>query len=178
MTQNDCIDLIMGGIPSTSGIWADMGSGRGAFTLALAEILQPGAEIYSIEMDKTALQQQEKLFYRKHPSLRVYFYHGNFADPLNLPALDGIVMANSLHYIRDKEPVLRQFRNYLKTTGRFILVEYNIFKSTTWVPYPIPFEEWQKKSVRWEFYETHLLATKPSRYHREIYSALSFKTKQ
>jgi SAM-dependent methyltransferase len=176
MTLDDCINLIKEGVHHSSGIWADMGSGRGAFTRALAETLNPVSEIYSIEKNKTALQQQAKLFYESHPSLAVHFILEDFTGPINLPALDGILMANSLHFIRDKASLLQRFGRYLKTGGRFILVEYNIEKSGTWVPYPISFPEWQKKSNGWGFTNTQLLATRPSRYHREIYSALSFKT--
>jgi ubiquinone/menaquinone biosynthesis C-methylase UbiE len=176
MTLDDCITLIKDGVPDSSGIWADMGSGRGAFTRALAEILNPDSEIYSIEKNKTALQQQEKSFYELHPSLTVHFIHEDFTGPITSPALDGILMANSLHFIRDKASLLRRLGQYLKTGGRFILVEYNIERSSTWVPYPISFPEWQEKSSGWGFINTRLLATRPSRYYREIYSALSSKT--
>ena len=126
MTLDDCITLIKDGVPDSSGIWADMGSGRGAFTCALAEILKPDSEIYSIEKNKIALRQQEKLFYELHPLLTVHFIQEDFTEPITLPALDGILMANSLHFIRDKTSLLKQFRGYLKTGGRFILVELRI----------------------------------------------------
>lgn len=176
MTIDECIELIKDGIPGTSGIWADMGSGRGAFTRALAEILKPDSEIYSIEKNRTALQQQEKLFYEVHPSQTVHFFHEDFTKPISLPALNGILMANSLHFIRDKASLIKRFGQYLKTEGRFILVEYNIERSSIWVPYPISFLEWQEKSIGWGLNDTQLLGTRPSRFHREIYSALSFKT--
>jgi hypothetical protein len=40
--------------------------------------------------------------------------------------LDGIVAANTLHFLKDKAPVLDQFFAYLKPSGRMILVEYNV----------------------------------------------------
>ena len=35
-------------------------------------------------------------------------------------------MANSLHFYRDKEKVLRHIRKYLKWNGALLLVEYNV----------------------------------------------------
>jgi hypothetical protein len=33
------------GVPEPGGVWADLGSGEGAFTLALADLLGPGGRI-------------------------------------------------------------------------------------------------------------------------------------
>ena len=58
------------------------------------------------------------------PDRRVHYLAADFSRPLALTPLDGIVMANSLHFIKhaDKERVLRQIIDYLKPGGRFLTV--------------------------------------------------------
>src|SRR5205823_11221975 len=99
----------------------------------------------------------------------------DFTRPLDLPLLDGVVMANSLHYQRHKEGVLDLVRGYLKPGGRFILVEYNADRGNPWVPYPLSYSTWEALARRVGFAETRLLATVPSRFLGEIYSAVSRK---
>jgi SAM-dependent methyltransferase len=96
----------------------------------------------------------------------------DFTQPLALPPLDGIVMANSLHFQRDKEPVLQQILGYLKPGGQLILVEYNVDRGNRWVPYPLSFPTWKALAERSGFAGTRLLATRPSRFLGEIYAAL------
>jgi hypothetical protein len=42
------------------------------------------------------------------------------------------------------------------------------------MPHPLPFTEWQRLAERCGFAHTELLATRPSRFLREIYSAVSW----
>jgi ubiquinone/menaquinone biosynthesis C-methylase UbiE len=41
MDRQEHINLLRGGVPAPGGVWADFGSGAGAFTLALAELIGP-----------------------------------------------------------------------------------------------------------------------------------------
>lgn len=174
MNHQDHVSLIEGGIPTPGGIWADLGSGAGAFTLALADVLGPGAKIYSIDKDRGSLREQERAMRLSFPEVTVHYVAADFTRPLELPALDGIVMANSLHYVRDKERLLAQIRDYLKPGGRLILVEYNVDKGNIWVPHPLSYRTWEKLAARCSFAETRLLSTVPSRFLGEIFSAVSF----
>jgi ubiquinone/menaquinone biosynthesis C-methylase UbiE len=167
------MNLLRGGIPASGGVWADLGSGWGAFTLALADLLGPTGEIYSVDKDHGALREQEREMRVRFPSTRVHYLQADFTRPLDLPPLDGVVMANSLHYERHKEPVVELIRGYLKPGGRLILIEYNADRGNPWVPFPISYPNWEKLAERCGFASTHLLATAPSRFLREIYSALS-----
>ena len=56
MNHQDHVNLIKAGITPTDGIWADLGSGTGAFTLALAELLEQDGTIYSVDKDGGALR--------------------------------------------------------------------------------------------------------------------------
>lgn len=175
MQHADHVALIEGGITSRGGVWADFGSGSGAFTLALADMLGPGAQIYSIDRDRRGLQRQRTELSKFFPGTHLHPIIADFTRPLELPPLDGVVMANSLHFQRDKDVVLRQILGYLKPGGRLILVEYNADRGNHWVPYPLSFPTWEALAARNGFAGTRLLATRPSRFLGEIYSALSFR---
>ncbi|UCF64445.1 MAG: methyltransferase domain-containing protein [bacterium] len=173
MTHQDRVNLIKAGVGSPAGLWADLGSGEGAFTLALAELLHPPAEIYSIEKDQNRLNEQKQEFRIQFPDLFVHFIRKDFTRDLRLPPLDGIIMANSLHYISNKKKLIRRVRSYLKNQGYFLLVEYHVKQVNPWVPHPISFKEWNDLAKLTGFRETRLIGTHPSRYQHEIYAALS-----
>ena len=103
----------------------------------------------------------------------VHYLTADFTQLLDLPPLDGIVMANSLHYVRKKDPVLQLVRSYLKPGGRLLIVEYNADRGNMWVPYPFSYHTWEVLALQNGFSGTQLLATVPSRFFGEIYSAVS-----
>jgi len=173
MNHKDHVNLLKKGIPEKGGIWADLGSGTGAFTLALAELIGPTGQIYTIDKDKRALKEQEKVMRTNFPTATVEYRNADFTRRLDLPKLDGIIMANSLHFVRHKDPILQLVRSYLLPGGRFILVEYNTDRGNMWVPYPLTYRTWETLARQNGFTETQLLSTVPSRYFGEIYSALS-----
>ena len=44
---------------------------------------------------------------------------------MELPPLDGILAANSLHYVRDQVALLRRWRSFLAPGGRLIVLEFD-----------------------------------------------------
>jgi ubiquinone/menaquinone biosynthesis C-methylase UbiE len=174
MNHEDHVYLLSRGISEQGGVWADLGSGTGAFTLALADLLGPGAQIYSVDKDRGSLREQERVMALRFPGTSVSYLAANFTHPLDLPPLDGVVMANSLHFLRDKAATLQLIRGYLRPGGRLLLIEYNADRGNPWVPHPLSYPAWEALSRRQGFTGTRLLATLPSRFLGEIYSALSF----
>jgi SAM-dependent methyltransferase len=173
MQHQDHVHLIRAGITARGGVWADLGSGSGAFTLALADLLGPGAHIYSVDRDRRVLREQEAALRANFPDVVVEYLEADFTGKLTLPPLDGILMANSLHFVRDKAPVLARLRTYLRSAGSLLLVEYNADRGNPWVPYPLAYPTWEKFSQQHGFTRTRLLNTVPSRFLREMYSASS-----
>lgn len=174
MNHQDHVDLLRDGIQAgRAQVWADFGSGSGAFTLALAALLPRSAAIYSIDHDRRTLEHQERLLRAQFPDRQVTYLPADFTRPLELPPMDGIVMANALHFQRKKEAVLNLIKRYLRPSGRFILVEYNVDRGNHWVPYPLSYPSWEKLAVQIGFQATRLLAVKPSRFLGQFYSALS-----
>ena len=84
-------------------------------------------------------------------------------------------MANSLHFQRDKLPVLQLVRDYLKAGGRLLLVEYNADRGNPWVPHPLSFPTFATLAQQAGFSKPRLLEIVPSRFLREIYSAEAIK---
>jgi hypothetical protein len=81
---------------------------------------------------------------RRFPDVTLHTRQADFTHPLDLPPLDGIIMANALHFVRDKRPLLQQLRGYLKANGRFLLVEYDTDHGNHWVPHPLAYPTWEK----------------------------------
>ena len=164
MERAELVALIKGGVSERGGRWADLGAGEGAFTLALAELLGPQAHIVAVDKDRRALSAIGGAI-----ETRV----ADFTRPLDLHDLDGIVMANSLHYVRDKRPVLTAVHAMLRTGGRLILVEYGADRGNPWVPFPFTYTRWETMAAQAGFKNTRLLSTVPSRWLGTMYSAVS-----
>jgi SAM-dependent methyltransferase len=157
------------------GVWADVGSGTGAFTLALAELIGPEGVIYAIDRDVSALREGARALASRFPRVTVHPQVSDFTQPLDLPPLDGIVIANALHFVRDKAPVVRALKSHLKPGGRMLVVEYNVDNGNPWVPHPFSSSTWRKLAQTAGLTHTELLATQPSRFLREMYSAASWE---
>lgn len=148
----------------SGGRWADLGAGEGAFTLALADLIGPEGHIVAVDRDAGALRAIGRGI-----ETRVT----DFTRPLDLSELDGVVMANSLHFVRDKEPVLRSVREMLRAGGRLIIVEYGTDRGNHWVPHPFTYERWETMAARAGFENTRLLKTVPSRWLGSMYSSVT-----
>lgn len=177
MDHNDHIALIQGGIDIQDRVWAELGSGTGAFTLALADVLPESARIISVDRDRNALRAQQRSFQahlqgRQGPELEQI--HADYTTQLNLPVLDGILMANALHFQKHKEPVLRLIQGYLRPSGRFVLVEYDTDCGNHWVPHPLSYPSWERLALEVDFREVRRLATRPSRFLGGFYSAVAW----
>jgi ubiquinone/menaquinone biosynthesis C-methylase UbiE len=168
----DHVRLLTGGVTS-GGTWVDLGAGTGAFTLALAELVGPTGEVIAVDRDRGALRELERSVRRGGAAVRTM--SADFTKPIELPALDGIVMANSLHFVKDKVPVLALVRGMLKPSARLLLVEYDADRGNTWVPHPMSFETWRALADANGFSGTRKLASVPSRFLGRIFSAESVR---
>jgi len=160
----DLVALLKPGVQEQGGRWADLGAGEGAFTVALAELLGPAAHITAVDKDARALRAI---------GLGIEARVADFTRPLDLHDLDGIVMANSLHFVRNKAPVLESVRDMLRPGGRMIVVEYSTDHGNPWVPYPFTYATWVRMAEAAGLQGTEQLHSVPSRYFGSMYSALS-----
>jgi ubiquinone/menaquinone biosynthesis C-methylase UbiE len=176
MNHNDHVNLLKPANLPQGGAWADFGAGAGAFTLALRELVGPSAEIYAVDKDRSRLNDLEREYRNRFGEPKnLHSITGDFTKPLDLPALNGVVMANSLHFFKEKKKVLEHVRTFLKPEGLLLLVEYNVDSGNPWVPYPLTFETWCALALRTGFNEPRLLTKRPSSFLREFYSAMTQK---
>lgn len=173
MDHRDHVELLRGGVPAPGGTWADLGSGTGAFTLALAELLGPGAILHAVDRDRGALRDLERAMSARFPGVILRPVVGDFTLSLDLPPLAGIVMANSLHFHRDREAVARHVIGWLRPGGRLLVVEYDADTGNTWVPHPFSYRTWVELAGRIGLRDVRLLGRVPSRFLGAIYSAVA-----
>jgi len=177
MNHHDHVNLLRLADLTPGASWADLGAGSGAFTLALRELLGLSAEIFAVDRDRRRLSSLEQAHRTMFGSVdHLHIIPADFTKTLDLPPLEGVLMANSLHFFRNKEKVLRHASTFLKPGGELILVEYNVDRGNPWVPYPLSFETFRNLALRSGFNEPLLLAKHPSSFLREFYSALATRS--
>jgi len=179
MDHDDHVNLLRSADLFPGASCADLGAGSGAFTLALRELLGLSADIYAVDRDRGRLSELERAHRARFgASDHLHIISADFTRGLELPPLDGVLMANSLHFFRDKQKILRHVGSFLKPGGVLLLVEYNVDRGNPWVPHPLSFDTFRGLAPRAGFSEPRLLGKHPSSFLREFYSALTFKYTQ
>jgi ubiquinone/menaquinone biosynthesis C-methylase UbiE len=175
--------LLQPGIPpGFGGVWADLGCGDGIFTAALASLAGPEGEIYAVDKSRGALERLKRTFTAEHAGATVHAMAADFTDPadstgtrrLPLPPLDGIVMANSLHFVRNKTPVLTRVAALLKPGGRLIVVEYNASQGNFAVPHPLDELGFLRLAGAAGLRQAHIMSRIPSSFLGEMYAGIAF----
>jgi len=153
-------------VPTT---WADLGAGDGTFTLALAEMLAPGSVIHVVDLDGSALRRIPSA----HKGARITTLQGDFMkQPWPFDDLDGILLANSLHYVEDQPAFIRACESHMKSRRNFLVVEYDTSEANRWVPYPVGQARLKALFERAGYPSVRVLRSRPSIYRRApIYSA-------
>jgi ubiquinone/menaquinone biosynthesis C-methylase UbiE len=167
MQLRDAVAMLSASRVNTLGptTWADLGCGDGTFTRALAELLAPGSVVHAMDVHRVALRSLPA----RHANARIETHAGDFTkQPWPFGNLDGILMANSLHYVRDQEAFIADARARLTAPQRFLIVEYDTDTANPWVPYPVSL----KRLATLFDAEIDVLNTRPSRYQRAaLYAA-------
>src|SRR6476659_671549 len=106
MSPEDARDLIAHRSLSAGGpqVWADLGCGDGTLTVALASLLPAGSTVHAIDTDTRALARVPA----RHGDVTLVAHAGDFtSSPWPFNGLDGVLMANALHYGEDQAALLR-----------------------------------------------------------------------
>ena len=176
MDHRDHVTLLRPAV-EPGGRWADIGAGEGAFTLALADLLGPGGRIVAVDRDAGALRANEEALRARFPGTTLTTITADFTRPLALPIaeLDGLVAANSLHYVpRDRQvEVIGALAAHLRSGGRFVVVEYDADRGNPWVPHPFTHASWERLAEAAGLVDTRRIGRVPSRFLGAIYSAES-----
>ena len=157
------------------GTWADIGAGEGAFTLALADLLGPGGRIVAVDRDRRALERNTEAVRTRFPGVAIEAIVADFQRSLTLPTLDGLVAANSLHFVsrRQQVEVVAALATHIVAGGRFVVVEYDADRGNPWVPHPFSYGSWERLAVGAGLVDTRQIGRVPSRFLDGIYSAES-----
>jgi SAM-dependent methyltransferase len=184
MTPEEAISLIKPGVSETSRIWADIGAGTGMFTVALRDLLgglngdsrlNRRSRIYAVDKSPHALWQLQST-----AEVEIVVVEADFNNSMDLPPLDGIVMANALHYATDHRVVLEHVLKSLKQGGTFILVEYDTDRpNPPWVPNPISFKTFETLCGQSGLSAPKVIGSVQSQYgYERIYAAVAMLDSQ
>jgi hypothetical protein len=138
---------------------------HGTFTVALAQSLVSGSTIDAVDLDQGAI----KGIPDEYHGVTIRKILGDLRSPtLRLPSVNGILMANSLHFIQDQHLLLSKL---LLVTNRF--VKYERSKPSPWVPHPIGFERLSRLFSETGVERVEKLSTRRSRFGGTMYSAFA-----
>ena len=172
MDHRDHVGLIRGGLdPSPGPRWLELGAGEGAFTLALADLLGAEAWITAIDRDRRALDRLADAMAERFPACRLTTRVGDFRDDLPSGPFDGILAANSLHFVDDPVSVLRRAAAVLRPGGRLIVVEYDADVGNRWVPHPFSADRFPAIAAAAGFVGARGIGRVPSRFLGAIHAA-------
>jgi ubiquinone/menaquinone biosynthesis C-methylase UbiE len=140
MEQSEMVALIRAGVQPGDRLWADLGAGTGNFTFALRALLPAQATIYAFDRDARAVEAIGRRLRDAPAGPAIQATQADVTWQLDLPAqgLDGVLMANLLHFIRDQAGLLARVARYLAPGGRLLVVEYDQQLPAAWVPFPVP----------------------------------------
>ena len=164
--------LLAPAVEETGGTWADLGCGEGIFTYLLCTLLQPGSQIYAVDKKASALQALHHHLAESSVEMPVYTIHADFTRPLALPPLDGLVMANALHFAKKKKMILAQLVPLLKPGGRLVVIEYNTNRGNFAVPHPLNETEFLTLARQVGLSNSQIVAKAPSTFLGEMYTGI------
>lgn len=105
--------------------------------MALASLLPAESKIYAIDTKASSFDGT----WRSYQQVDILSQQADFTTlPVTPASADGILMANSLHFVKDKKSLLINIMTALRPKGRLLLVEYDTLAENPWVPYPLSFE--------------------------------------
>lgn len=150
--------------------WAELGAGEGTFTRALGELVGTAGSVWATDRDPAAVRALGALTLPGGASLHVA--QSDFTGSPELPPVDGVLMANALHFARDQERVLHGLVRQLPPDGRLLLVEYDRTHSNPWVPHPVPLTRLRALAAAVGLSPPDEIGRRASRYQGEMYAAV------
>jgi len=170
--------LIAAAVPAGPGTWADFGAGDGTFTRALAARLGSGARIYAVDRDDRALGGLQVSLVRLEADVTIV--QADLQQAFELPGsepatLDGMLLANTLHFLPDPVGALTRLSSWLRPGGSVVLIEYSDRTPSRWVPYPVDVAYLPALFEAAALTPPHVVAQADSAFGGEMYVAVGRK---
>lgn len=147
--------------------WVDLGCGSGVFTEVLANILQKNSRITAI--DRTPQHIPNSL--GNHVTIN--FQQLDFVlDNISIDNVDGILMANALHFVKDKTALIKKLERLFKASPTFLIVEYDHNLPNPWEPYPISLIQLKDFFTKLNYGKFKQLGEQQSAYGGMMYACL------
>src|SRR5690242_9127666 len=110
MKHVEAIEMIEAGVSKKSAQrWIDLGAGTGFFTRALTACLDTDGVVYAMDKQNQLPEISSALHTAKIIGLELDFVH----DKIPVVDVNGILMANSFHYVREKNVLINKLRESL-----------------------------------------------------------------
>jgi len=175
MDFRNAADLIRGAVPRSRATWCDLGAGSGTFTKALASLLAPESRVFAVDRDAASVRKLKALSRTNTEGVEIIAVEGDFTTPLELSPMDGVLLANSLHYVpyQRQSDVLKQILSRVLPEGRLVIVDYDGRGPNRWVPYPVSKARFTELSEGLRLGDPIVVGERPSAYGGTIYAAFT-----
>ena len=107
---------------------ADFGAGSGAYTLAIAEMLEGAGHVYAIDVQRDLLRRiANEAARRGFRNVEIIWadLETPRATKLVDRSIDLVLVSNLLFQVPEKKPVLEEARRILKVHGRLALIDWS-----------------------------------------------------
>jgi ubiquinone/menaquinone biosynthesis C-methylase UbiE len=173
VNHDDHVRLIRDGVTGAGPRWLELGAGEGAFTLALADLLGSAGRIAAIDRDARALGRMLEVVAARFPEIQVDSIVGDFRTALPAGEFDGVLAANSLHFVTDPAAVLREAFARIRPGGHVVVVEYDADRGNPWVPHPFSSRRFPEIAAEAGLEGPREIGRVPSRFLGAIYGAVA-----
>lgn len=157
-----------------SETWADLGAGTGTFTRALASLVGAEGRVYAVDRDRASIGALRELASAREGGAEIVVMQGDFSEDVALPLVDGVSLANALHFVdaARQSDVLARLAGSLREDGRIVIVEYENRAASRWVPYPVSFTRLGLLAREAGFAVPVRIGEMPSAYGGTIYASV------
>lgn len=104
---------------------ADIGSGSGLFTRAMARAVTPGGKVYAVDIDKDLLAHVAKVAEKEGIANITTVLAPEDSSSLPSGSLDVALICDTLHHIARRQVYLSNLKPCFKPGGRLVIIDFS-----------------------------------------------------